>query len=175
MIIETKRLFLREMTADDLPVLRSILQDDEVMTYYNGAFSDEEVQAWLDRMLDRYRKDGYGLWAVILKESGKMIGQCGLTNQEPLGKTILEVGYLFLREYWHQGYAAEAATACKEYAFGVLGADELYAIIRCTNRGSIRVAERLGMTIVANFVKHYRGIDMPHYLYCIRREDWKPL
>lgn len=171
MIIETERLFLREMTAEDLPVLQAILQDDEVMVAYNGAFSEEEVQNWLDRMIARYEKDGYGLWAVILKESGKMIGQCGLTNQEPIGKPLLEVGYLFLKEYWHQGYAAEAATACKEYAFRVVGADELYAIIRCSNRASIAVAKRLGMLCTDYFVKHYRGIDMPHFLYRIRRDE----
>ncbi len=174
MILETERLLLREITADDLPVLRAILTDEKVMEAYNGAFSEEEVLSWLDRTLARYQKDGYALWAVILKETGRMIGQCGLTNQEPLGETLLEVGYLFLKEYWHQGFATEAAEACKEYAFKTLGANELYAIIRCTNRGSIGVAERLGMKITANFVKHYRGIDMPHYLYCIRREDRKP-
>lgn len=171
MIIETERLFLREMTPDDLPVLRSMLQDDEVMASYNGAFSDEEVLSWLDRTLARYQKDGYALWAVVLKESGRMIGQCGLTNQEPKGKTLLEVGYLFLKEYWHQGYAIEAATACKEYAFSTIGADELYSIIRCSNRASIAVAKRLQMFCTEYFVKHYRGIDMPHFLYRIRRDE----
>ena len=171
MILETERLFMREMTPDDLPTLRAILTDGEVMYAYNGAFPDEEVGSWLDRMIDSYRQNGYGLWAVILKETGQMIGQCGLTDQSPLGKSLLEVGYLFLKEYWHRGYAAEAATACKEYAFSMLGADELFAIIRCTNRASIAVAKRLGMACTEYFVKHYRGIDMPHFLYRIRRDE----
>lgn len=171
MMLETERLFLREMTPDDLPTLRAILTDDEVMYAYNGAFSEEEVRGWLDRAMLRYRENGFGLWAVVLKETGQMIGQCGLTYQTPLGEKLLEVGYLFLKEYWHRGYAAEAAAACKEYAFSTLGAEELFAIIRCTNRASIAVAKRLGMFCTEHFVKHYRGVDMPHFLYRVRRNE----
>ena len=81
MILETKRLYLREMTQDDYGSLCKILQDEEVMYAYEHAFSDEEVQEWLDKQLARYREYGFGLWAVILKETDEMIGQCGLTMQ----------------------------------------------------------------------------------------------
>ena len=144
-IIETPRLLLREMTAADRPDLCMILQDKEVMYAYNGPFSDEEVDEWLERQLARYRQYGYGLWAVVLKATGEMIGQCGLTLQQWNGREMLEVGYLFQRSHWHQGYATEAARACMEYAFNILGASEVCSIIRDNNIPSQRVALRNGM------------------------------
>ena len=170
MILETKRLSLREMTQDDLPALQGILQDEETMYAYNGAFDEAETQAWLDRQLSRYAQYGFGLWAVVLKESGGMIGQCGLTMQPWRGDEVLEVGYLFNRAFWHHGYATEAARGCMEYAFDRLGAREVCSIIRETNLPSRRVAERNGMTVRDSWVKHYRGIDMPHVRYCAARE-----
>ena len=169
MILETKRLILREMTQDDLPALQGILQDGETMYAYNGAFDEAETQAWLDRQLSRYAQYGFGLWAVVLKESGGMIGQCGLTMQPWRGDEVLEVGYLFNRAFWHHGYATEAARGCMEYAFDRLGAREVCSIIRETNLPSRRVAERNGMTVRDSWVKHYRGIDMPHVRYCAVR------
>ena len=133
------------MTTEDLPALRAILQDDEVMYAYGGAFREEEVLAWLKKMQTSYRENGYGLWAVVLKETGRMIGQCGLTNQTPLEKTVLEVGYLFAKEFWHRGFAAEAATV-KDYSFRAF-MPMSFAIIRCTNLAPRAVAKRLGMFV----------------------------
>ena len=114
MILQTQRLILREMNEGDFAALAEILGDPETMTAYNGAFSEGEIRAWLNNQLARYRRYGFGLWAVVLKETGKMIGQCGLTMQEWNGREVLEVGYLFNRAFWHQGYATEAARACMD-------------------------------------------------------------
>ncbi len=165
MILETERLYMREMTQEDFQSLCKIMQDEEAMYAYEGAFSDVEVQEWLDRQTSRYRKWGFGLWAVILKETDEMIGQCGLTMQPWKDKEVLEVGYLFRRIYWHNGYAVEAAKACKRYAFETLNAKEVCSIIRDTNIASRNVAARNGMTIADSWMKHYRGVDMPHYRY----------
>lgn len=167
-MIETKRLILREMSQTDFTDLCKILQDDEVMYAYEGAFTLGEVQRWLDNQIRRYKEDGFGLWAVLLKESGIMIGQCGLTMQDYKENKILEIGYLFQKEHWNHGYASEAAIACKEYAFDKLNAKEVYSIIRDTNIASQNVAIRNGMTCVDQFVKHYRGLDMPHLLYSVK-------
>jgi len=168
-ILETERLLLREMTQKDYPSLAAILQDSETMYAYEGPFTDEETQAWLERNLKRYREDGFGLWAVILKETGTMIGQAGLTWQTIGDAKVLEVGYLFNRAYWGNGYATEAAVACKRYAFSVLHANEVYSIIRETNIASMNVAIRNGMLVRSRFVKHYRGVDMPHVVFCAKR------
>ena len=172
MILETERLYLRALCQDDLRALCAILQDPEVMYAYEHAFSDQEAQAWLDNQLRRYRRDGFGLWAVICKETGELIGQCGLTWQDWNGRQVLEVGYLFRRTAWGQGYAIEAARACRDYAFEALGASEVFSIIRDSNLPSRRVAERNGMAAVGRQVKHYYGMDMPHLVYRIGREEW---
>ncbi len=80
-VLETDRLYLREMNQGDTEALCRILKDPEVMYAYEGAFTDEEVQEWIDRQIARYQKWGFGLWAVILKETDELIGQCGLTMQ----------------------------------------------------------------------------------------------
>ena len=139
------------MNQGDFETLYQILQDRETMYAYEGPFTDQEVQEWLDRQITRYRKWNFGLWAVILKET-----------------EVLEIGYLFNRAYWHKGYATEAAKACKKYAFETLLAEEVCSIIRDTNTASQNVAIRNGMEKADSFTKHYRGVDMPHYRYIAR-------
>ena len=170
MIFETERLYLRELNQGDFGALCKILQDDETMYAYEGAFSDKEARDWLDRQLSRYREYGFGLWAVVLKETGDVIGQCGLTMQPWKNEEVLEIGYLFQRKFWHNGYATEASAACKKYAFEVLKAGEVCSIIRDTNLPSQRVAERNGMTKTDEWTKHYRGVDMPHFRFVAYRK-----
>lgn len=170
-ILETQRLLLREMTQADYPALAEILQDRVAMFAYEHAFSDEETQTWLDRMRERYAKDGFGLWAVVCKETGEMIGQCGLTWQNYEGERVLEIGYLFQRKHWKKGYAIEAARACKHYAFETLHVNEVFSIIRDNNVASMNVAIRNGMTIRGTFIKHYHGIDMPHFAFSVRKDE----
>ena len=167
MILETERLYLRELNQGDFEALSRILTDEETMYAYNVAFSPEETQEWLDRQLTRYKKYGFGLWAAVLKEKDEMIGQCGITMQPWNDKEVLEIGYLFRRDCWHKGFATEAAAACKKYAFTKLNADKIHSIIRDTNIPSQNVAKRNGMRITDSWVKHYRGIDMPHYLFTV--------
>ena len=169
MILETERLYLREMNPSDFESLCKILQDEDAMYAYEGAFSDSEVQEWLDRQISRYQKWNFGLWAVILKETDEMIGQCGLTMQPWKEDEVLEIGYLFERQYWHNGYATEATIACKKYAFEKLDADEVCSIIRDSNIASQKVALRNGMIKMDTWTKHYKGVDMPHYRYVVYR------
>lgn len=164
-ILTTKRLILRELTPGDYDALCVMLRDKDVMYAYEHAFSAEEAREWLNRQLDRYKTDGFGLWAVILRENGRLIGQCGITKQDVGGKTVREVGYIFDKNFWHRGYAAEAAAACKNYAFDVLGESEVYSIIRVGNEASVKVALANGMKPVGQIIKHYYGMDMPHIVY----------
>lgn len=169
MILETERLYLRRMDQGDFAALCDIMMDDATMYAYEGAYTAEEVQGWLERQLARYEKLGFGLWAVVLKETGEMIGQCGLTIQPWKDEEVLEIGYLFNRRFWHNGYAAEAAIGCRKYAFDVLGAEQVCSIIRDTNTASQNVAIRNGMTHEDTWVKHFRGVDMRHYRYVVRK------
>jgi [ribosomal protein S5]-alanine N-acetyltransferase len=167
------------MTAADLPELRAILQNPKAMLAYEGSFTDDEVTAWLAKQQASYRRHGFGLWAVELRhpasevERGKLIGQCGITYQDIGGQRVLEVGYLFNPAYWHHGYAAEAARACRDYAFTALGAEEVFSQVRDTNLASMNVAIRQEMTIKSRFSKFYRGVEMPHYAFSITRNEWE--
>lgn len=171
MTSETPRLYLRRLLPADRASLCETLQDREAMYAYEHAFSDREVDEWLARQLERYERDGFGLWAVIRKSDGAFLGQCGLTMQ-PFGERLVpEVGYLLARRYWHNGYATEAAAACRSYAFEELGFPEVYSIIRENNLPSRRVAERGGMQIVGTIVKYYYGFEMPHLVYCLQKSE----
>ncbi|MDR1249221.1 MAG: GNAT family N-acetyltransferase [Treponema sp.] len=172
-IIETDRTFFREMDANDFDDLCKILQNIDVMYAYEHSFTEEEVWNWLNKNIERYNKNGHGLWAVIQKETNIFLGQCGLTIQETDGKEYLEIGYLFKKDYWHKGYAAESAIECKEYAFKILNSKNVYSIIRRNNIASQKVAERVGMKIINTIVKHYYNIDMPHYIYEIKNMETK--
>ncbi len=170
-VLQTERTYLRELTAEDFGALSLILKDPQVMYAYEGAFDDGEVKDWLDRQIARYKKYGFGAWAVVLKDSDELIGQCGLTMQPWKESELLEIGYIFRRAFWHKGYATETALACKKYAFEKLGAEKVCSIIRDTNIPSRKVAERLGMSAQGVWTKHYRGVDMPHILYSVNREN----
>ena len=167
-IFETKRLWLREMVQSDYSSLSNILQDEDVMYAYEGAFNNAEVKEWFDKQTGNYKESGFGLWAVCLRGTDEMIGQCGLTMQDYKDQKVLEVGYLFRKSVWGRGYATEAAAMCRDYAFTKLNAKEVFAIIRDTNIASQNVATRIGMTKVDTFIKHYRGIDMPHILFSVK-------
>lgn len=169
--LNTDRLQLREMNLSDMDALSLILQDEKVMYAYNGAFNDEETIAWMQKQLRRYKEYGFGLWGVVNKKSGEMVGQCGITMQEYKGLQVPEIGYLLAYKYWHNGYATEAATSCREYGFNELHFDALYSIIRDTNIASQKVAIRIGMRLVDTTVVRYRGIDMPHTVFSVRRND----
>ncbi len=167
-IVETERLYLREMTPSDLPALCSMLQDIEVMYAWEHAFSDEEVSAWIDRNRARYREYGCGYWLAVDKISGRVVGQAGLIPEEIEGRRHLGIGWMLAREHWHRGYAVEAAKACLEYAFRVRGEERIVADIRPQNGASIRVAESLGMLTLGEYDKVVGGKIMPHRLYYIR-------
>ncbi|MDL2254498.1 GNAT family N-acetyltransferase [Ruminococcaceae bacterium OttesenSCG-928-I18] len=170
-VIQTRRLYLREMDEADLPTLRRILQDRQTMRAWQHAFSEEEVRAWLSKQRSRYEEFGYGLWAVCEKAGGSMVGQCGLSWQKAGEDRVLEVGYLLQRDHWHKGYALEAARACKEYAFGVLDQTEVFSLIWDENIASMNVAIRNGMLVRGRFLLHYWGADLPHLIFSARRED----
>ena len=102
-ILRTRRLLLREMTEGDIPDLEEMLLDPEVMYAYPHTFTKEDVENRLARQQQRYRQDGFGLWAVVLRSIGEMVGQAGLTWQDCEGQPVLEVGYLLKKRFWHQG------------------------------------------------------------------------
>lgn len=92
-VLETKRLILRQYEDEDIIPLHCIFSDPETMKFYPSPFSIQQTQDWVKRNQDRYRNDGYGLWAVCLKETNEFIGDCGLVKQKINGNIEVEIGY----------------------------------------------------------------------------------
>lgn len=166
-IIETSRLILREFVPDDADALTLVLSDPETMRFYPAPFDRAGVEQWIARNRQRYVKDRHGLWAMLLKASGEMIGDCGLTVQEVDGAGEVEVGYHVRRDLWGQGLATEAARACRDFAFMRLPVERVISLIRPENLPSRRVAEKNGMTVWKEIV--WRGL--PHLVYAVWRGE----
>jgi RimJ/RimL family protein N-acetyltransferase len=168
-IIETERLYLRELTINDKFELSKILSDTESMRFYDHPYSMEEVENWIQWNLDNYKKYNHGLWAVILKYDDTFLGDCGITIQEIENEKLPELGYHIKKEYWNKGYATEAAIACKNYAFDVLKMDKLYTYTTTDNLPSRKVAEKNGMIFQRKFIKKLYGNDVEEVLYCVHK------
>jgi RimJ/RimL family protein N-acetyltransferase len=166
-IMETERLYLRELTRNDREELEKILSDPESMKHYPAPFSREKVEKWIDWNRDNYRDFGHGLWAVILKEGRVFLGDCGITFQDIDGERLPELGYHVKKEYWNRGFATEAAEACISYAFDTLNYPALYTYTKDDNRPSARVAEKNGMSFVKYFDKMLMGATVREVLYRI--------
>ena len=169
-VLKTKRLILRKIEPADTGDIGRILQDENVMYAWEHPFTEEQVDNWIKENIVRYERDGYSYWAVIEKNTGGLVGLCGLLSEKAGEENNIGVGYIFDKSFWHMGYAYESAFACVDYAFRVLGVDQVTAQIRPNNHSSIKVAEKLGMTVRSQFVKRYRGKDMVHLLYYIEKE-----
>lgn len=144
-VLETSRLLLREFVPQDADALEKVLGDPVAMQYYPTAFDRKSVEAWIEKNMARYKRDGHSLWAMLLKDTGELIGDCGCAVQEVASRNEIEIGYHVRRDLWGQGYATEAAQACMEYAFHRLGAGRVISMIRPENQRSRRVAEKNGL------------------------------
>ena len=111
------------------------------------------------------------LWAVVLKETGRFIGQCGLTWQDFDDGRVMEVGYLFERAFWHCEYAIEAACACRDRAFNVLVSTRCSPSSAKRTKVPIAVARRNGMVPHGALVKVYRGVRMLHTAFPVMRAE----
>ena len=153
--IETERLWLRAMRADDVDDLLTIFADPRVMASFGvGVFDRAQMERWVQRNLEHQQRYGYGLFSVIHNADRRLIGDCGLENMEIEGVTETELGYDFRSDYWNQGLATEAAASVRDYAFGPLALRRLVSLIRDGNLASQRVAEKIGMCQSANIVRN---------------------
>jgi [ribosomal protein S5]-alanine N-acetyltransferase len=166
--IETPRLLLRPMVAEDIEALLGIFGDPKVMASFSEEpFTLDQMRYWLDRNLRHQDEYGYGLFSVIRKSDGLLIGDCGLEQMEVEGRKVAELGYDFRSDAWNQGYATEAACAVRDYAFHVLGLAELISLVRQANVASARVAEKAGMRRAAEFERY----GARYWRYALAREE----
>jgi RimJ/RimL family protein N-acetyltransferase len=168
--METARLRLRKIQSDDLAALFLIVSDPEVMKYLGieaGALmSREETRDTLGKMVDFWVQHGFGRWAVVNKEDGKLIGLCGFR----LFEATPELFYMFAKASWRRGLATEAARACLRYGFEEVGFDRIVAFTRHANTASIRVMTKIGMRTEKDIT--HPGVDA--VCFVATRIDYQP-
>jgi RimJ/RimL family protein N-acetyltransferase len=165
LILETPRLALREMTWDDLDFLTVLLADERVMRHYPKCCTREEAKLWLGRIIERYASHGHAFWLVTLRATGEPIGQVGLLLQHVEGVDEPEIGYMIYAPHWRHGYALEAASAVRDYAFDVLDKPRVISLIRPVNIPSQRVALRVGLKPEKLTIWH----DLEHLVFSLVR------
>jgi RimJ/RimL family protein N-acetyltransferase len=163
LVLETSRLRLRLYRLEDLDALQEILGDPWTMRFYPAPFDRDGCRAWIEQQLDRYETDGFGLWAMELRDTGQFVGNCGPVARLIEGRPEVELGWHVHRSLQRQGLATEAAVACRDHAFDRLGLQRLTALVRPVNSPSRRVAEKTGMEVERE-VSH---AAMPHLLYVV--------
>ena len=167
-MLETPRLILRPMHADDTDALLQIFADPQVMAAFGvETFGRPQMERWVRRNLEHQDAHGYGLYSVILKENGLLIGDCGLELMGVSGTPAAELGYDFRSDHWNRGLATEAAAAVRDHAFTALALPRLVSLIRQGNHASRRVAEKVGLHLAETI---QRG-DQPYWVYAIDRQD----
>lgn len=172
MTLETERLILRELTEDDQDALLRVLGDPDIMIYYPQAFDAERVRGWIGRNKERYRVFGFGLWAVCLKDSGELIGDCGLTMQPIHGAIKPEIGYHIRADQQKKGYAKEAAIAVRDWAFCNTPFRVLHSYMKHANVPSAKTAIAYGCRQVDSYVDEFHG---PMDVYAITKDEWAAL
>ena len=172
MIIETERLFLREMYENDFDALYGILADADIMQHYPYTFDENRVRNWIQRNIERYRIFGFGLWAVCLKETGEMIGDCGLTMQLIDGEIKPEIGYHIRADKQRNGYAKEAAIAVRDWTFNNTPFQIVYSYMKYTNEPSVKTAISYGCKQVDEYKDDENEITK---VFAISRDQWADL
>jgi RimJ/RimL family protein N-acetyltransferase len=129
---------------------------------------EENCVAWFKRIEYRYNNDLGGMNALIEKESGSLVGQCGLLKKTIDNEPVLEIGYSMMPEFRGKGYAQEAAQKCRDFAFENQLADQLFSVILPGNDASVRVATKNGMKFLKRTVEEGDIVDV----YSISKVEW---
>lgn len=145
-ILETQRLILQRVTVDDAGVILALLNEPSFIRNIGdrGVRTLEGARDYIiNRLIASYDNFGFGMYLVVMKDSGSPVGLCGLIRRD--GLDDVDIGYAFLQQFWSNGYATESALAVKKYAQNIIGLKRLVAITDPANRSSIRVLEKIGL------------------------------
>lgn len=160
--LTTKNLILRAYTDEDVKSMYQILRGKDVLQYFPSSNppTQERVQKMIHFLLNHWEKYGYGLWAVEDKESGTLIGRCGLQYIAETDET--EIDFILAPEFWGCGLATEAGQASLQFGFEVLNVKEVVGIVHPENLASQRVLEKLGLERIE--LTEYFGMECYRYL-----------
>lgn len=167
-ILETERLTLRYQRASDVPALVDLWADPQVTRYLGGP----RDRLWLRSEFEETARDPYAerydLWPVIERETGHLVGHCGLLDKEVAGRTEIELIYVLGPSAWGKGYATEMGQALRQYAFEEMGIRRLIALIEPENGASERVAVKIGMWLEKEVVRPGGEVRQ---VYAVERGD----
>jgi RimJ/RimL family protein N-acetyltransferase len=166
-VIETARLFLREMTLDDLDFMAALLGDADVMRYFPHVEDRDGARGSIEKNRARYERDGHGFWLAVDKATAEPVGRVGLLRQQPFSDGVdhAEVAYMIHVPYQRRGYAFEAAAAVRDWAFA-RDYDHVISLIRPENTPSEAVARKLGLVPT----QHVEFFGMAHRVWRLDRQ-----
>lgn len=167
-MIETERLYLREMNCSDHEALGKIISDPVNMSFYVKPYDEKGVDHWIEWCMNSYRENGFGLWALCLKENDEMIGDCGISMQNIDGEILPEIGFHIRYDMHNKGYGHEAALAVRDWGFNNKDFPALYSYCTSDNVASYKTAESIGM----HYLKEFETDGVMHRVSIIRKEDW---
>jgi len=143
--VESPRLYIRPWEPADRPAFTRLVSDADMMRYisFGRAWDEAHIDAYFTRQQDYLERHGCCVGAVVLKESGAVIGVAGIQPQDRSG--LFELAWWIWKDYWNRGLATEAAIALKDYAFSVMRLTQIVAIADVPNVASCRVMQKIGM------------------------------
>ena len=157
-ILETERLFLRELLLNDVEPLTVLLSSPEVTRFTGGPRDENAVRRFVQAQHESYREHGYGYWAVVHRDSGALVGRAGITSAStPMLGCELDAAY------WGHGLGKEVSAALRDHAFNELSLERVAASVDRKDEAGLRIAEAIGMELLSD--------DDPHVIiYAIRKE-----
>ncbi len=169
---ESERIRFRPLEKEDAIIWLEFLKDDNSVKFLGMNLDqgpEERCKEWFKRVEDRYKNNSGGLNALIDKQTGDFIGQCGLLIQQVDGIQELEIGYSLMPQYRNKGFAIEAAKKCRDFAFKNDFSDHLISIIHEENTRSKKVARKNGMTLI----KKSSFMNLPVEIFAITKTEWE--
>jgi ribosomal-protein-alanine N-acetyltransferase len=173
LILETERLILRPLELSDVDAFFAMNDNPNVTKYLRIPLkSKAETEAYIQKIINEYEKNGIGRFAVALKDTDKLIGFSGLKfrpNEENGFSEVYDLGYRFAEEHWRKGFAVEAAKAWLDYGFNTMKLPVIYACAVSDNIGSNTVLKKLGF----EFTNEYTANNEPHSWYKFDKPNFK--
>ncbi len=175
--LETERLILRDWQKGDFEAAHAYASEPDNVTYMGwGPNAEDDTRNFIKQSIKKNRSNNVDYeFAVVLKESGKLIGGCGISKSRSRNEAML--GWILHNDYWKQGLGTELAHELLRFGFEELKLHRIYAHCDSENYGSYRVMERNGMRKEGHFIKNceFRGNWHDEFLYAILEEEWKEL
>lgn len=168
-IIETERIILRSFCIEDIERFAEICASPNVMRYTGDGkpITRDVIAKKIPEWIELYKKQKYGLMALVMKSTKELIGLCGFIHQTVDEVEYIELGYRLDEGYWGKGIVTEAATAVRDYAFNMLEIPMLISIINYQNDASMRVAEKVGMKLMKQ--TNFKNVLVD--VFCLEREE----